>query len=293
MTKNLFQISTIFLFTISFLTNCLGQALVCKPAALAAIKPIPKLQYKCREDLIDSDDDVLTEQNRRKALDLYTKTLEKLTAAEWWKTGVEDMNVCDFRRKAGALTKKQKDEYEGGYYYPSVLGNNRYRVVIAKDPCYQTGFGGSNFFILNRTGARVVASEVIDGFYTRSDYAPQINYAMNGTEPVIEIATNSGGLNPTVTSYFFTIDRKTNRAVPKMLFKDFNGKLTNEITSQMLLGEPEEYELPPRSEALKIIVNNRLANSFDVFDDTGETFGEDNHQKFVKLTYRWNGKFYQ
>lgn len=293
MAKNLFRISTVFLFLTAFLTNGSGQALVCKPAALAALKPVPKLQYECNEDLTESEDAVLTEENRRRALDLYVQTLEKLTAAGWWRTNVEDLNVCDFRKKAGALTKTERREFKDGTYYPGFLGNNRYRVVIADDPCYQTGFGGSNFFILNRTGAKVVASEVIDGFYTRSDYAPEINYATDGNEPIIEIATTSGGLNPTMTSYFFTIDKKTKRAIPKKLFKDFDGKLTNRITSQMLLGEPQEYGLPRKSEALKVIKNGRLAPNFDVFDDTGETFGEDNHQKFIKLTYRWKGKFYE
>ena len=277
----------------TFLTTGSGQAPVCRPAALKALKPIPKLEYSCNESLTDSDEAVLTDAPRRQAIDLYTKTLETLTSADWWTVNVADLNVCDFRKKAGALTRDQQQEYKDGTYYPSVLGNNQYRVVIADDPCYQTGFGGSNFFILNRVGASVVASEVIDGFYTRSDYAPEVNYAMNGSEPIIEIATTSGGLNPTMTSYFFTIDRKTSRAVPKKLFKDFEGKLTNEITSQMLLGEPQEYGLPRRAEALKIIKNGRLAASFDVFDDTGETFGSDDHQKFSKQTYRWNGKFYE
>lgn len=294
MTKNLLQISTVFLFTTALLTNASGQTLACKPAALAALKPIPKLEYECDDDLTESEDAVLTAAKRRRAIDLYEKTLEKLTAAGWWQTDVEDLNVCDFRKKAGALTKKQKQRYEDGSFYPSVLGNKRYRVLIVKDPCYQTGFGGSNFFILNRTArGRIVASEIIDGFYTRSDYAPEVNYAVNGTEPIIEIATTSGGLYPTMTSYFFTIDKKSSRAVPKKMFKDFEGVMTNEITSQMLLGEPEEYGLPRRAEALKVIVSGRLSKSFDVFKDTGETFGEDDHQKFSKLTLRWNGKFYE
>jgi len=61
----------------------------------------------------------------------------------------------------------------------------------------------------------------------------------------------------------------------------------------MILGEPEEYGLPPKSEALEIIKNNRLADSFYVFEDTGETFGEDNHQKFHRVIFKWNGKFYE
>jgi hypothetical protein len=292
MTKNLFKFSPVFLVCLAFSVQSFGQTLVCKKSALTARKPVPKLSYKCSENLTESDDEVLTQPNRRKAINLYVKTLEKMTYADWWKTGVEDLNVCDFRKKAGTLSKKEKEEYEGGNYYFTLLGNNRFRVIIAKDPCYQTGFSGSNMFLLNRVGGKVMASEVIDGFYTRTDYPPVVNFAMNGTEQIIEIATFSGGLYPTMTSYFFTIDKKTNRAIPKNLFKD-NGKMTNQIYSDMILGEPEEYGLPPKSEALGIIKNNRLAKNFYVFEDTGEKFGEDNHQKFHRVIFKWNGKFYE
>jgi hypothetical protein len=293
MPGKLFCLSIVFFWCVFAAFPVLSQQPVCKPAALAARRPIPPLTYKCAGNLDDSDDEVLTRKNRRKAIELYLKTLEKLTAADWWKTPVEDLNVCDFRRKAGTLSNKEKEEYDGGNYFFNLLGNNRLRVVIAKDPCYQTAFGGSNMFLLNRVGGRVFASQIIDGFYTRSDYSPRIDYAANGAEQIIEIATTSGGLYPTETSYFFAVDKKTNRGAPKNIFKDENGNLTNQITSKMLLGEPEEYGLPPKAEALKIILSGRLAKSFDVFEDNGETFGEDKHQKFTRRTLRWNGRFYE
>jgi hypothetical protein len=293
MTRKLFQLSFVFLLFLSFCVQNFGQTPVCKTTALAALKPIPKLEYKCNENLTEWDDEVLTQPNRLKAINLYTKTLEKLTYADWWKTGVDDLNVCDLRKKAGALTKEQKYDYENGNYFFKVLGNNQFRVIVVRDPCYQIGYGGANMFILNRVGGKVLASEVIDGFYTRADYPPVVDFARNSAEQIIEIATLSGGLYATITNYYFTIDRKTNRAIPKNLFRDDEGKMTNRITSMMLLGEPEEYGLPPKSEALVVIKNGRLARSFDVFDDTGETFGEDNHQKFTRQTLRWNGKFYE
>ena len=291
MTENLFNIS-IFLLLFIFLSAAgFGQTLVCKQAALRALKPIPKLAYKCNANLTDSDDEVLTQPNRRKAIDLYTKTLEKLTFADWWKTDVEDLNVCDFRKKAGALTKQQKWDYENGNYYFQLGGNNRYRMIIAKDPCYQTGFGGANVFLLNRVGNRVFASEIIDGFYTRSDFPLGFDYAVEGNETIIEIATTSGGLYPTETYYYFTIDKRTNRAVPKLLFKD-NGKMTNQIYSDMILGEPEEYGLPPKSVSLEIIKNHRLTKSFYVFEDTLETIESGNH-KMVRTIFKWNGKYFE
>ncbi|HVE55429.1 MAG TPA: hypothetical protein VNB22_01280 [Pyrinomonadaceae bacterium] len=286
-----FQITTFFLLMLSIIVPTLSQQLVCKTAALAALKPLPKLKYKCSEDLTESDDAVLTQPNRLKAIELYTKSLEKFVYADWWKTSVEDLNLCDFRKKAGVLSREEKQQYEGGEYYFHLGGNNQFRFIIADDPCYQQGFSGSDIFLLNRVGGKVFASEIIDGFYTRADFPLGFDYAFNGKETIIEIATTSGGLYPTESFYYFTIDKKTNRAVPKKLFKD-NGKLTNRIYSDMILGEPEEYGLPRGSKSLQIIKNKRLAKSFYVFEDTLEDFEGQNH-KFIRVLFKWNGKFYE
>ena len=292
MTRKLFQTVAVFLlFVLTTAVPTLSQRLVCKTSALAALKSIPKLKYKCSEDLTESDDAVLTEPNRLKALDLYAQSLEKFVDAGWWKTSVEDLNLCDFRKKAGVLSREETQQYKGGEYYFQLRGNNQFRVIVAPDPCYQQGFSGSNIFLLNRAGGKVFAAEIIDGFYTRADFPLGFDYAFNGKEIIIEIATTSGGFYPTETFYYFTIDQKTKRAVPKKLFKD-NGKLTNRIYSDMILGEPEEYGLPRGSESLQIIRNKRLARSFYVFEDTLEDFEGQNH-KFVRILLKWNGKFYE
>jgi hypothetical protein len=280
-----------FLFFVLAIVPVFGRPLVCTPQALAARRPIPELKYDCSEGLTESDDQVLTAPNRRRAIDLYTKSLENLASSDWWKTSVEDLNLCDFRKKAGALSEDERERYEGGEYFFNLRGNNRFRVIVAKDPCYQTGFNGSNVFLLNRVGGRVFASEIIDGFFTRADFPLGFDYGFNGRETIIEIATTSGGLYPGETFYYFTIDKKTNRPVPKNLFRD-DGKPTNRIYSSMLLGAPEEYGLPPKSEALQILKNKRLAKSFYVFEDTLEEF-EGGNRKFVKVRFRWNGKFYE
>ena len=291
MIKKPFEIVSVFLLFLSFAGLVSGQNPVCRTSALAALKPLPTLAYQCNANLTDSDDEVLTEPNRRRAISLYIKSLEKFVDADWWQTSVEDLNVCDFRKKAGALTKAQKTQYEGGEYYFRLGGNNRYRFIIAPDPCYQTGFSGSNVFLLNRAGNRVFVSEIIDGFYTRAEFQLGFDYAVRGTETIIEIATTSGGLHPTETYYYFTIDPKTKRAVPKNLFKD-DDRTTNRIYSAMILGEPEEYGLPPKSESLKIINNHKLAGSFYVFENTFEKL-DDDHQKFIRRIFKWNGKFYE
>jgi hypothetical protein len=291
MSEKLFRTANVFLLYALLIFPALSQQLVCKTQALRAIRPIPELKYECGEDEMGWEDKILTDPNRRQAIKLYTNALEKFNYADWWKTSVEDLNLCYFRRKAGRLSKEEKRDYEDGNYYFTLGGNNRYRIVIAKDPCYQTGYNGANIFLLNRVGSRVFASEIIDGFYTRADFPLGFDYAVRGSETIIEISATSGGLYPTEIYYYFTIDKRTNRAVPKMLFKD-NGKLTNQIYSDMILGEPEEYGLPPKSVSLEIIKNHRLMKSFYVFEDALETIESGNH-KLVRTIFKWNGKYYE
>jgi hypothetical protein len=268
-----------------------GQTLACRPPALAAWRPVPELKYECRDDLTESDERVLSQTNRREALRAYAAALEKYDFADWWRVPVADLNACAYRRRAGAFTAEERQAYENGEFYFELLGNQRFRVVIAKDPCYQGGYSGSDFFLLNRAEGKVRAAQIIDGFYTRSDYPPVVAFATVKNRPVIEIATTSGGLYPTETSYYFTIDPRTNRAVPLRLFLA-GRRPTHTITSRMLLGEPEEYGLPPRSAALEVIKNNRLQPSFSVFQLSPEKTG-DGGEKFERIVYRWNGKYYR
>lgn len=292
MPVKLFQISIILLASLLASAHAFGQTQVCKMPALAALKPIPKLRYKCNAGLSDSDTEVLTGANRRRALNIYTKTLEKLISEVWWQTDVEDLRVCDFRQKAGALSADEQVKFRDEYF-ANLFGSRQFRAVVVRDPCYQTGFNGLNVFLLNRVGRRVFAAEIMDGFFSRADFPIRFDSGLNGTEPIIEIATTSGGLNPTETNYYFTIDKKTNRAVPKNMFRDKDGKWTNQITSMMLMGEAEDYGLPPEAESLKVIKNGRLAKTFDVFLYTGERLGDGDYEKFDRRTLRWNGKFYE
>ena len=293
MTRYLFQFSIIFLFSLTFSAQAFGQTRTCKTRALAAVKPIPPFVYECYANANDEEDGKVSGKNRREALDLYAQTLEKLTFADWWQTDVEDLTVCDFRKKAGMLSKDEQTEYEGGEYFYNLRGNDRFRAIVVREPCRQSSFNELNVFLLNRVGRKVYASLILDGFVTRADFPLGFNFALNGTEPIIEIATTSGGLNPRETNYYFTIDKKSMRAVPKNMFKDEDGKRTNQITSMMLLGDPEEYGLPPKSQSLQVIKNGRLARAFDVFLYTGEPFGNDGNDRFKRQTLRWNGRFYE
>lgn len=291
--KNLFTLVLFSIFLSSFVSQIKGQTLFCKKNALISLRSIPSLKYKCRANVDDYDEKILKFPERIVAINNYKNALEKFIYPDWWKTSVEDLNVCDYRKKSGVLNEVEKSQFEGGNYIFKLFGNNQFRAVIVSDPCYQTGFGGSNVFLLHWENGKVFVSQALDGFFSRADNPIFVNFAVSGNEQIIELETTSGGLNPTVTNYYFTIDPKTNRAIPKNLFLDDDGKPTYQITSNMLLEESENYGLPPNLDALQIIKNNRLAKSFDVFEDTGEVFGEDNHRKFSRTIFEWNGKFYR
>lgn len=294
MSKILLRTAAVFLLLSTSIIQTFSQTpAVCRKEALAALRPIPKLKYRCRQDLQGYDEKMLKLPERVSAIKRYETLLAGFTSGNWWNISVNDLNVCDFRKKPGALSQAEKDEFEGGSYLFNLFGNNQIRVISTPDPCYQEGYGGSNVFLLYRKNGRVFATEIIDGFFSRADNPIFVDFATQGGEPIIEISSTSGGLYPTITNYYFTIDKRTNRAVPKNLFEGDNKKLSNEITSMMLLGDSEEYGLPANLEPLQVLKNNRLTRSFDVFIDTGETFGEDKHQKFTRQTLRWNGKFYE
>lgn len=292
MSKFILQITAAFLLISALTAQTDSQSVACRQNAFTALRPIPELKYKCRRDSDDYGSEILKYPERTGAINRYIKSLEKFTYNDWWKISVDDLNVCDFRKKTGILGDDEKKQYEESYF-PLLRGNNQFRMISVADPCYQTGFNGASVFLLYRKNKNVYATEIIDGYFSRADYGPEIDFAVHNKERIIEVSTTSGGLNPTITNYYFTIDKKTNKAIPKNLFAGDNKKLTNQITSMMLLGESGEYGLPPNLEPLVVFKKGRLAKSFDIFTDTAETFGEDNHQKFTRLTLRWNGKFYE
>lgn len=269
-------------------STALGQSYYCKLPALKALRSVPKLKYKCREDTSDYDEKLLKFPERVAAVRRYTNSLESLYKdPRWWASSVDDLTYCDIHRKVGPLTKKDKESLHGGDYRYRLFGNRQIRVVSTDDPCFDAGYGGSDIFLLNRTSGRVFATEIIDGFSSRADNPFDVGFATLNGEQLVEIASATGGFNPMVINYYFAINGRTNRAVPKNLFKGEKG-LTNTITSMMLLADPEEYGLPPKSEPLVIIKNHRLTESFSTFDQSpGDS------QKFAATVRRWNGRFYQ
>jgi hypothetical protein len=263
----------------------------CTQQNFAAFKPLPKLEYECLEGATDSDSKILKMPERLAAIRAMVKELEKFTDAAWWQVNVDDLNACGVHGSAGEFTEEEKDRWKQGDYSFELLGNHQMRLAVIPDPCYQTGYNGSNVFLLYRNAGRVFVSQVLNGYYSRIDNSVGIAFAnLNGGQVVFEVTT-ANSMTPSLRSYFFVIDPKTNKAVPKKIFKDV-GKLTNEIYSAMLMNEPADVGLPRNAEALKILQGNRLALSFSAYEEDERGKIDDNGRKLRRIIYRWNGRFY-
>jgi len=290
--------------------------LVCKKPVLAALKPRPQLSYTCDEQLQDWDEKILKLPARVEAIKKLTSELATFSDPAWWAADPVDLSVCDYAQKAGPLTSTQRHDFLGGEYLFWLLGNERMRLVLIPDPCYQTQYGGSNAFLLYRdwvgrgqpvtvrkgtaagreqvgsgrdrispAGDPVAVTQLLDGYYSRADNSVGFASAKLGAEDIIEISTGSGGLNPTLTNYYFTLDPHSKRAIPKNLFLGEHGP-TNEITSAMLLESPGP-------EPLKILRDHTLAPTFIIYNDDDKGKLHDSGRTLSRQTLHWTRKLYR
>lgn len=268
------------------------KAAVCRPAVLAAFKPMPRLEYQCDADLADYDRKVLMQPNRIKAIKALEKRLETFTSPAWWQANVDDLNLCELRRKPGALSAEEQEKVRRGDYAYDLLGNHSVRLALLRDPCYYTGYFGSNAFLLYRKAGRVFVTQVLDGFSSRADNPVRLNFAKLSGQQIVEISTWTGGMHPSATNYYFAINPRTNRAEPKKLFQGEKG-LTNEISSDLLLSDPEELDLPKDAGELNIIRGDRLAPAFSIYHENEEGKLDTLRGKVTRTILKWNGRFYQ
>jgi len=261
--------------------------LVCKRPALAALKPIPELSYPCDEQLKNYDEKTLKLPTRLNAIKNLMSQLSSFSDPAWWATDIVDLGVCDYTEKPGPLTADQRKSFLQGDYLFWLFGNDHIRLALIPDPCYQTEYGGSNAFVLYRNRNRVIVTQVLDGYFSRADNSVNIAFAKLNAQEIVEVSTGSGGLTPSLTNYYFVIDKGTNQAVPKNLFEGDRGP-TNQISSAMLLSDSR-----PASEPLKVIQGQSLARSFIVFVDDANGKIDDNGRTLSRKVLRWNGKIYQ
>jgi hypothetical protein len=254
----------------------------CMQAPFDALRSFPKLEYDCPEGANDSDDKILKLPQRLAAMGIVIKELETFTNPNWWQTSVDELNACSLHRSVGELTAEEKELWLRGDHSFDLLGNQQMRLVLLTDPCYQTGYGGSNAFLLYHRGGKVFVSQLLNGYYSRVDNSVGIDFVKLNGQQIVEVST-ANSMPPSMVYYYFVIDPKTNKALPRKMFKQ-GTKLTNEIYSEMLLGEPKDFGLPKDAGELNIIRKGRLAPSFSAYEQDGK--------KMNRIVYRWNGRSY-
>jgi len=117
-----------------------------------------------------------------------------------------------------------------------------------------------------------------------------MDFARLNGEQLIEIST-ANSMPPSLVSYYFAIDPRTNHARPKQLFKD-GRKLTNQIYSDMLMGEPKDYGLPKDASELNIVRQGRMAPTFSAYEESERGRIDANGRRLRRVVYRWNGRIY-
>lgn len=272
------------LLSVSAVAQRSNRALTCKKATFAALQPKPELSYECDAQIQDWDEKILKLPARVAAIKTLVSELSSYTDVAWWTADSVDLGVCEFAGKAGILTRDQRQSFVDGDYLFWLFGNDRIRLLLIPDPCYQTQYGGANAFLLYRSGGRVRVTQVLDGFFSRADNALTFASAKLNGEDIVEVATWSGGLNPNQTNYYFVVDPKTGRASPKNLFRGDHGP-TNEISSVL----PLNSALTP----LKIVRGQTLARSFSLYFDDPNGKIDDNGRTLSRKILRWNGKLYR
>ena len=102
---------------------------VCRKAAAAALKPMPKVDYQCGSEQ-KWDEKQLKSPARLDALTSLTTELSALSGPEWLQTSVADLNTCDFKNgQPGTLNAEERRQFTDGEYRSSLFGDNQIRLV--------------------------------------------------------------------------------------------------------------------------------------------------------------------
>lgn len=170
------------------------------------------------EATTESDERILKSPDRLKARNEIIRKLKTFTGSRWWNTPVSDLNPCYLRGKSGALNAEQRDEYTSVEFQQRLMGNSQIRLILMPDPHYQNYFSGANGYLLVRQRGKVYVTEVLDGYYSRLANSVSLKLYRLNAQPVAEIETaNISAMKPEYWSYYFVIDKKTNKAVAKEL----------------------------------------------------------------------------
>lgn len=291
MIRNAFVLVILLLATNHVVAQQQKKPPACSRSAFAAFRALPKLEYECPDNPNESDDKILRLPQRLRAIRSLMRSLEQFSNPAWWRADIDELRACQIHQTPGELTDEEKEKWRQGDYTFDLFGKGSMRLVLLDDPCYQTGYNGSNAFFLNWKGGRVFVSQLLNGYYSRVDNSVGVDFASLNGRQIVEVST-SNSMPPSYWNYYFEIDPATNKALPKKLFRE-GRKLTNQIYSDMLMAEPQELGLPKTASELRVIVNGRLARSFSAYEQSPDDHGIDaNGRKLNRIIYRWNGSYF-
>jgi hypothetical protein len=259
----------------------------CTQATFAALKPFPKLEYECPEDIADYSDEMLKLPARLAAIRKMERSLQAFDNPAWWSADVDSLNSCEIHGGTGRLTDEEKKKVEDGDFDLELFGNHQMRLVLLRDPCVATQYGGSNAFLLVRKEGKVFVTQVLNGYGSRVANSVGVDFANLNGQTLVEVST-ANSFPPALDYFYFVVEANTNKAVPRKLFK-IDNKMSSEIYSDMLMGDPQDFGLPKNATELNIIHNGRLMPTFSAYeqDQHGKVDG-----RLARIIYRWNGQFY-
>jgi len=253
----------------------------CTKTALAALKPAPKLDYECTDD----EDDNSKSPERQAAMKDYLHELEATFNDDgWWATSVDDLNACSIAKEVRPLTDSENHNFAFNIY---LYGDHTTRLFAVIDPCIKYSYGTLDAYVLERADGRVVATQVLDAFYTRYDASLFLEVAqLNGERLILveRFAHDGFATSLEVTAAAYTINRRTHGAVPKKIFKEA-GKLTNEVAWEMPPFLENGRPLPDKGwRAPELVRQGRLVPRFSIDYPT--------RRGLRHTAYVWNGKYY-
>jgi hypothetical protein len=255
------------------------DTLRCTRAALRAMRALPELNYPCADD----DEVSLKSPARKRGLKKQVVQFEQFTSPAWWAADVEALNLCAVFKKPRAITR---DEFISRGYAIDIHGDAQTRLIVTTDPCVKYSYATLNVFVLQRAADKVVVTQILDGYFSRADNAVGMGIANLGSERILEIWADTGGLDPHSEAYLFTIHPQTHRPVPKRIIRDGN-EFTHKMTSCVALeiwANKYEFDLPKDWQEMRLIQNAKLADKFYVYSE-----GQD---KLERNVFKWNGKNY-
>lgn len=263
----------------------------CSPSGAAAAAGIlPKISYRCPQNVNDYEAAILSVPQRISALDAVLAALAKMNSPLWWTTSVNELNSCYPHGKAGTLTVKEKKELAESAWSVPLQGDDTVRLVYLRDPCYQKNFEGSVLFLLVREGKTITVSKLLDGYFSRlTNSVDFFRATLQGHVIIAVLARGEAGPYTNRRIHLFEIDPSSHQPRPYKIFSD-GGEAVNELYSEDLLGADDTGEDPS---PLQLISGQKFAHTFVTYEEGGEEELDASGRHLRRSDWTFDGQKYR